>query len=99
VCGDNVELRRQLEELLAYENGDEGPQETVITPAISPVSHEHQAEELAPVAAPDRCIGPYRLLELIGEGGMGYVLRPSKAILFRDMSPSNSSNLAVTPTR
>jgi serine/threonine protein kinase/Flp pilus assembly protein TadD len=66
VCGENAELGKRVEELLAahFEAGDflERPPATVL----------HRIDEEIH-AAPGTVIGPYKLLQQIGEGGMGVV--------------------------
>ena len=62
VCGDDAELRAEVESLLAALSRDE---HFLIDPTIEP--------PLTPVEMPGSRIGPYKLLEQIGEGGMGIV--------------------------
>src|SRR5205085_10549027 len=66
VCGDDLELRRRVERLLraVSEAGS-----FLETPAQDPSPTVDQP----PVESPDTVIGPYKLLERIGEGGMGTV--------------------------
>jgi serine/threonine protein kinase/tetratricopeptide (TPR) repeat protein len=68
-CGTNVALRRQVERLLdaRAERGS-----FLESPAAGPtIDHEHGPGEIA--EGPGTMIGPYKLREQIGEGGMGVV--------------------------
>src|SRR5262245_10884533 len=66
VCGE-AELRRRVERLLALvpEASD-----FLEVPAASP---SVTADALPPTEGPGTVIGPYKLMEQIGEGGMGVV--------------------------
>src|SRR5437870_453170 len=66
-CGGDQQLRGQVEELLAAYPKAEGFLEA---PAPAPVA---TAEEPPSAEAPGARIGPYKLIEPIGEGGMGTV--------------------------
>src|SRR4051794_12595175 len=67
-CGD-MELRRRAEELLAV---DAQGSDFLESPASMPtVTAAH--EPFPGVEEPGTTIGPYKLLEAIGEGGMGVV--------------------------
>src|SRR5262245_55634277 len=66
-CGGDQRLRGQLEELLAAYPQAEGFLEPP-TPSPAPTD-----EEPLSGAGPGAAVGPYRLLEPLGEGGMGAV--------------------------
>ena len=60
-CGDDSELRRKVDRLVhAHEQDDSLFDQTAAMPP-------------RPTAQPGQMIGPYKLLQEIGEGGMGVV--------------------------
>lgn len=63
-CGDDKGLRERIEELLVANEGGEG--------GIDPGETQFTANEDWNVSNGDE-IGPYRLLQKLGEGGFGYV--------------------------
>src|SRR5262245_55967891 len=66
-CGNNHRLRRHLEELIAAEGKLGGFLDR-------PHADVERTEDFAPVVErPGSQIGPYKLLEQIGEGGFGVV--------------------------
>jgi serine/threonine protein kinase len=72
-CADQPALRRQVEELLAAHDRpgqflDQPPLEAVLTGPFLPAASPQVPED-----RPDTRIGPYKLLQKIGEGGMGTV--------------------------
>jgi serine/threonine protein kinase len=85
-CAGDADLRRQVQALLA---AHERPGSFLERPAVNPAgtgaytpgaegpaagdSPETQEARAAACEAPGALIGPYKLLELIGEGGMGAV--------------------------
>jgi serine/threonine protein kinase/tetratricopeptide (TPR) repeat protein len=67
-CGD-TELRRQVEELLAVDaQGGDFLESPASMPTVTAAHESHLAIEEAGTV-----IGPYKLLEAVGEGGMGTV--------------------------
>jgi serine/threonine protein kinase len=71
-CSGRPELRRQLEELLRLHEGAGSFLEK--SPAVAaPTGAFRETAEAATAEAPGAVIGPYKLVERIGEGGMGTV--------------------------
>ena len=67
LCGDDEELRREVESLAAFESQLDG--EFLSQPAqLPPASHGLSAE-----LEPGQRVGAYKILRLLGEGGMGAV--------------------------
>ena len=67
VCGDNADLRRRLDELLAA-------QEKLGSFLARPLALPQATTDGEPLTErPGTVIGPYKLIEQIGEGGMGLV--------------------------
>jgi serine/threonine protein kinase len=66
-CGDDAELRRRVEALLRRHEESRGPLD-------APLPGVEVTTNLSPVTEkPGTVIGPYKLLQTIGEGGMGVV--------------------------
>ena len=66
-CGDDAELRAEVESLLAV-NAELGGFLETATSNLADSNGDRQRHEQA-----GSSIGPYKLLEQIGEGGMGVV--------------------------
>jgi len=64
VCGDDAELRREVESLLAQPSTPG----LIDRPLTGAAAH---AFGVATNLAPGTTVGPYRIVGLIGEGGMG----------------------------
>jgi WD40 repeat protein/serine/threonine protein kinase len=67
VCGDDVAMRQRIEKLLAAHEAAGGILDQPAVPAHATASYTPLAE------GPGTVIGPYKLLQMIGEGGFGVV--------------------------
>ena len=67
-CGQDSQLRREIEELLEH---DEEAGSLLNRPAVAPV--EVTSDSKSVMGGTDKQIGPYKLLQEIGEGGFGVV--------------------------
>jgi eukaryotic-like serine/threonine-protein kinase len=73
-CGNDAELRQRVEDLLAAHELGSGPIERPLNPtAAAPVDANATSPPATATAQPGTRIGPYKLLQEIGEGGMGTV--------------------------
>jgi serine/threonine protein kinase len=66
-CGEDAELRQQVEALLAGHDAPDGFLDQPPAPVVSTVDEPRLAE------GPGSRVGPYKLLQQIGQGGMGVV--------------------------
>src|SRR5262249_2996592 len=73
-CGDDAELRRQVEAmLLAHGAAGSFLEKRAAALEMTIDAVPGRSELRAPTEAPGQRIGPYKLLQELGEGGMGLV--------------------------
>ncbi len=72
-CGDDAELRREVESLLLADNGATNPLDKAISQIASTLIPMEQGSTML-----GRRIGVYRVTGLIGQGGMGAVYRAAR---------------------
>ncbi|RMF81735.1 MAG: serine/threonine protein kinase [Planctomycetota bacterium] len=107
-CGDDRELRREIESLLAYDHAetqaltpDSAIDADQLLRQFAPVDADATTDDCAPAttrdesrptgALPER-IGAYRILGVLGEGGMGVVYRaeqdsPRRSVALKVIRP------------
>src|SRR5688572_12043461 len=80
-CAGDPELRREVEFLLAYENGEDGFIEIPALEVAARALTEEKVESLV-----GRQLGSYKILSFIGAGGMGEVYRARDTKLGREVA-------------
>src|SRR5438270_10683977 len=72
-CARQPELRQQVEHLLRLHEGADSFLEKPAAESAATGAFQDAAEQPSSPEAPGALIGPYKLLQPIGEGGMGTV--------------------------
>ena len=88
LCGNDADLRREVESLLAHADAAAEFLETPAFPAADIASER---------ALIGRLVGPYRIMSLLGAGGMGEVYRAHDEQLDREVAIKFLPRLSTDP--
>lgn len=101
-CGDNTQLRAEVERLMKADAAtEEFSSDQSGIPSGRPANKEIDLSFLSPCSQPDRIgqLAEYEVIEVIGRGGMGIVLRALDTKLNRDVAIKVlAPELAAIPT-
>ena len=98
-CSDDAAMRTEVESLLRHESDDAFLRQPALGHRASPGENRAESSGLSPATdtpqLPER-IGRYRILGLLGEGGMGVVYRaeqdrPRRVVALKVMKPGFTS--------